>query len=393
MKAQIKLIKKLLFFISLLVAGEAKSQIFINEIMINPSGPNDGANMPNTAEWIEFYNGSASPVDISCWFFTDGDFAVTFPSGTSIPAGGYYSVGSALGSGLTPNLDWALCGCTSGPLSQVGIFTNSAEQVLLYNSVGTIIDAIIWSTGQLPDAMTTSVFGPCASQNITFPASGTTYENVGANSDGVANERAIDGSSTWQSEASPTFGSSNVGALPIELIEFIADFKDNIVKLNWQTASELNNDYYTLERSSDAINFEHLATIEGAGNSTQLLLYSFVDELPLKGISYYRLKQTDFDGTNSYSAILSVSTNSLSGIDVENVYPNPTTDKFEIAFNGEPNESLNIKIVNSLGEILFMENKIRGKITPVDLTDYSKGIYMLIISGDSYLYQNKIIKN
>ena len=85
--------------------------------MVNPSGTNDGANMPNTAEWIEFYNASASPVNIGCWFFTDGDFAVTFPAGTTILAGGYYTVASASGSGLSPNLNWATCGCTSGPTS------------------------------------------------------------------------------------------------------------------------------------------------------------------------------------------------------------------------------------------------------------------------------------
>jgi hypothetical protein len=157
MKKQKQIITILSFILLMFINLTLRSQVFINEIMVNPSGTNDGANMPNTAEWIELYNASASPVNIGCWFFTDGDFAVTFPAGTTIPAGGYYTVASASGSGLTPNLNWATCGCTSGPASEVGIFTNSAEQVILYNSSGTIEDAIIWSTGQLPDAMTTSV--------------------------------------------------------------------------------------------------------------------------------------------------------------------------------------------------------------------------------------------
>ncbi len=149
--------------------------------MVNPSGASDGTNMPNTAEWIEFHNGSSSLTDMSCWFFMDGDFAVTFPSGTFILAGGYFTVASALGTGLTPNLNGATCGCTSGPVSEVGLFTNSTEQVILYNSSGVIIDVIIWSTGQLPDCMMTSSLGSCSSQNVTFPASGLTYESIGQN--------------------------------------------------------------------------------------------------------------------------------------------------------------------------------------------------------------------
>ena len=135
--------------------------------------------MPNTAEWIGFHNGSSSLTDMSCWFFMDGDFAVTFPSVTFILAGGYLTLASALGKSLTPNLNGATCGCTSGPVSEVGFFTNSAEQVILYNSSGVIFDAIIWSTGQLPDGMMTYALGSCSSQNVTFPASGLTYESIG----------------------------------------------------------------------------------------------------------------------------------------------------------------------------------------------------------------------
>ena len=135
--------------------------------------------MPNTAEWIEFHNGSSSAADVSCWFFMDGDFSVTFPSGTFILAGGYFTVASALGKSLTPNLNGATCGCTSGPVSEVGLFTNSTEQVILYNSSGVIIDVIIWSTGQLLDCMMTYALGSCSSQNFTFSASGLTYESIG----------------------------------------------------------------------------------------------------------------------------------------------------------------------------------------------------------------------
>ncbi|MES2567304.1 MAG: lamin tail domain-containing protein [Bacteroidota bacterium] len=320
MKGQIKFIKNILCTALVFIGVGLKSQVFINEIMINPSGTSDGANMPNTAEWVEFYNGSASAVDMSCWFFSDGDFAVTFPSGTTIAAGGYYTVASAAGSGLTPNLNWASCGCTSGSSSEVGIFTNSVEQVILYNSSGTIMDAIIWSTGQLPDGITTSAIGSCSSQIVTFPTSGATYETVGSNSDGISKERSVDGGATWQSSSSSTFGTSNAMVLPIELLYFNANYNGKYVDLNWATATEINNDYFTIERSGDGLNFESLLKVKGAGNSTNQINYSVTDEEPINGISYYRLKQTDFDDNFSYSNIVSVT----SKIEEEyKIYPNP----------------------------------------------------------------------
>lgn len=385
MKKQEQILKRILVLFLLFTGTRLNSQIFINEIMVNPSGVNDGANMPNTAEWIEFYNSSTSPVNIGCWFFTDGDFAVTFPAGTTIPAGGYYTVASATGSGLSPNLNWATCGCTSGPTSEVGIFTNSAEQVILYNSSGTIIDAIIWSTGQLPDAMTTSVIGSCSSQSVTFPSSGTTYESIGSNSDGVAKERSIDGGSTWQNAASPTFGATNDVILPIELISFTVELKNKIVLITWATASEINNDFYTIERSIDGYSFEYLKTIDGAGNSLSNIQYSSIDENPLSGTTYYRLKQTDFDGSYSYSKTESI----YNKPDLIEVYPNPNETGLLKIITDNSNQ-YELKLINVMGQIVY-EEQFNSNITELDLTKFEKGIYQLFITNQYSSLVKKII--
>ena len=76
--------------------------------------------------------------------------------------------------------------------------------------------------------------------------------------------------------------------------------------VSFSTVSETNNDYFTIERSGDGRNFESIGAIKGAGNSNQELSYEFVDESPLAGINYYRIKQTDFDGAYSYTEIRSV---------------------------------------------------------------------------------------
>ena len=85
-------------------------------------------------------------------------------------------------------------------------------------------------------------------------------------------------------------------ALPIVLVSFEGEIIGNYVKLDWIVASQLNNDYYTIEKSSDAYNWEELATLPGAGNSNQEMSYTTYDESPIIGHNYYRLTQTDYDG-------------------------------------------------------------------------------------------------
>ncbi len=103
------------------------------------------------------------------------------------------------------------------------------------------------------------------------------------------------------------------GILPVKLIAFNAVLDNKKVNCTWETASEINNDYFTIERSSDGNHFESIGTVKGKGNSSTNTRYSFTDNNPFDGISYYRLKQTDFDNAYTYSAIQRVgSTEKLS---------------------------------------------------------------------------------
>jgi hypothetical protein len=90
-------------------------------------------------------------------------------------------------------------------------------------------------------------------------------------------------------------------ALPIELINFDANLSDGVVYLNWQTASEVGNDYFWVQRSADGLVWENVLWMDGAGNSTSLISYATEDRAPLLGLSYYRLKQVDENGAHSYS--------------------------------------------------------------------------------------------
>lgn len=112
---------------------------------------------------------------------------------------------------------------------------------------------------------------------------------------------------TYQVSSSGSTCPSCTSILPIELIDFDAIRNDRFVDLTWQTATEKNNNYFTIEKSVDGLNFISIGNVSGAGNSTDLLTYKLIDSSPTQDrVSYYRLKQTDYDGTFTYSDIISV---------------------------------------------------------------------------------------
>ena len=172
--------------------------------------------------------------------------------------------------------------------------------------------------------------------------------------------------------------STNTSLLPIELLDFYAKPIDNrFVQLDWQTASEINNDYFTIERSTNGVDWEGIIQIGGVGNSSNLLSYSVIDETPYQGLSYYRLKQTDYDGQYSYSQVKSVNIKSEGDSGIE-IFPNPTESQITII--GNILELEQVKIYNTLGQdvtmfstqISYDESKI-----VIDLSDLSEGMYYI----------------
>lgn len=123
-----------------------------------------------------------------------------------------------------------------------------------------------------------------------------------------------------------TYGmAKNLTILPVTLVTFFAVLNAGEVDVTWVTAAEVNNDYFTVQRSVNGTDFETVAIVPGAGNSTVMLNYSAVDKNPLRGISYYRLKQTDYDGSSTYSQVVMIN-NSFETTSPMMVYPNPMTE-------------------------------------------------------------------
>lgn len=181
-------------------------------------------------------------------------------------------------------------------------------------------------------------------------------------------------------------------SLPISLSKFIATTKENYILINWTTSSEINNDYFTVERSVDGMYFEVAGTIKGAGNSTVNNEYSLQDFSPVKGKLFYKIKQTDFDGKSSYSTIIKTEFNKKTSGKVI-VYPNPLTrdKKGKLLFTDFPLQSIvQITLFDVDGNKLFNSKLILKNTNTVynmpviSSADNSSGIYYLTIINKKY---------
>ncbi|MDB5226494.1 MAG: type sorting protein [Bacteroidota bacterium] len=169
--------------------------------------------------------------------------------------------------------------------------------------------------------------------------------------------------------------------LPVELTSFKGECSNGSVNIQWHTASEINNDHFTLEKSSDGINWTAVTTIPGAGNSNSPLDYSTTDETT-SGETYYRLQQTDFNGRSIYSSIIQLTCGEvISNAVATTVYPNPSTGIFNLQ-HAPVGATLSIR--NPLGE-LVLTDKITSTDQQISLENISNGIYILT------LYDGKII--
>jgi hypothetical protein len=176
--------------------------------------------------------------------------------------------------------------------------------------------------------------------------------------------------------------------LPIELLTFTASCEANTILLKWSTATELNNDYFTIERTNDGINYSIIDTVGGAGNSWQTMHYSLLDQNSQEGTNYYRLKQTDFNGQFSYSQIIAVACIWDVAVNVQ-VYPNPVNNQLNIEINGN-SQPVNFQIINSTGAIIY--NGILTQKTTLETTNFSPGIYLIRFINDNVDETKKIIK-
>jgi hypothetical protein len=156
-------------------------------------------------------------------------------------------------------------------------------------------------------------------------------------------------------------------ALPISLLSFTGILENGIVELNWSTASEVNNKYFTIDRSTDGVNWQTIANVNGAGNSDVNRYYTTYDDNPIVGVDYYRLTQTDYDGNSKTFDPIAVEISSSQSI---RVYPTLATDVINVQ-----GDVARIIILNELGQQMAEQNVTENK-TSISLGGYPMGVYV-----------------
>ncbi len=184
-------------------------------------------------------------------------------------------------------------------------------------------------------------------------------------------------------------------SLPVELISFDAQKISKSVLVSWKTATEINNNYFTIERSIDGMNAEIIGVVKGAGNSNQVVEYRFEDQQPIEGVVYYRIKQTDFDGTSETFGWKAVNVVKEENASIS-VYPNPTKGNLNISVSMLESSNTTINVIDLSGRIIYSNNieSENSLFTHFDMpSDINAGIYFVEVINGNKRYVEKIVLN
>jgi len=224
--------------------------------------------------------------------------------------------------------------------------------------------------------------------------SGTTWFDLGGTGTAAPSGSITSGPFTTFSTMTiaNALGGNNI--LPIELTRFDATVVNKKTRLAWTTATEIDNDFFVIERSSNGIDFEDIGTIDGAGNSFSELNYVFVDERPLTGRNYYRLRQVDFNQAFSHSRIVSV--DQTGQIREIIAYPNPVAGTtFTVSLTGfVPNERTLLRLSDLTGRVITRSEIQTDAAGTADVEierPASPGLYLISVQGSEGTLHVKVL--
>jgi len=273
-------------------------------------------------------------------------------------------------------------------------------QVNTYSISGTCPLSITANGGDGGSSVTTGVHGAGGGggQGVVIFSSPQPTVNVTTNTSSGIGGTSCTGCPS-SANGSPGGGPNNGGVintssgpLPVELISFEGSPSTGMVELYWSTASENNNDFFTVERSLDGIDFKSIGTVK-ATNSMNFSKYQLNDNAPERGLNYYRLKQTDFNKSYTYSKIIQVEFNDH--IDFS-VYPNPLVkdQSLTISFDKDYGTEIGLSIYDMTGKGVYLDEHIHlANLKEIKLEDLdlSSGIYIVRLSNDYLNSMKKVI--
>ncbi len=183
--------------------------------------------------------------------------------------------------------------------------------------------------------------------------------------------------------------------LPVELVNFRATATETGNLLQWETASERNNDFFEVHRSGDALNWETINKIPGNGTSNQIISYQYLDLNPKQGRNFYRLRQVDYDGAFEFSYIVSVITGQLPQLQIQQTFPNPTSGTLQISYITNNNVPVFYHLVDELGRTVTsgrINNQFGTNAFVLELSSIPAGVYMLWLENKSLVLSTKLLK-
>jgi Secretion system C-terminal sorting domain len=180
--------------------------------------------------------------------------------------------------------------------------------------------------------------------------------------------------------------------LPVELKSFVGKIEGNNARLFWETATEINNLGFEIEKSTNQNDFLKIGFVKGVGNSVQLNAYNFVDNA-FEKTAYYRLKQLDMDGKFSYSPVIALQ---KSGLKVGmKIYPNPLLNQNTLNIDFEQNNKGNafISVFESSGKAIYQKNVEGQDATQINVNDWSRGLYLIrLTTNEGKIITSKFVK-
>jgi Zn-dependent metalloprotease len=258
---------------------------------------------------------------------------------------------------------------------------NGQYEITLYykaSELGTFTPANIRSMGKSPDNIAVSRVGTTASV--------TAYADPQLNGDYAFTATFNTGFSGFGlSDAPPEL------PFPVRLVSFEGKHTTEGNLLEWTTSAESNNDYFAIEESTNGRNFMETGRVKGVGNASVINHYSFTDVDFNKGITYYRLKQLDFDGKYAYSRIVAVDAPAAGDI---RFYPNPVQSALNVELPDLNDSQVSIRVINSSGQAVIVREKVtvqNGRLS-VQFGKLPSGIYQILIANDKVNYQLSVFK-
>ena len=391
------------------IIGDASNPPIINNLRLNTTGTYTINGMPLIiGNQVDFIKGIIISNNTNLLIFNDNATILTAPSSLSHVNGPVRKIGNDAFSFPTGNGTVSASISISAPSNVTDHFTAQYfGTVFTATNVNTSLDHvssqehwILNRTFGFSNVQVKLSFNSARSGGINNLSdlrvsryNGTTWESTGnATTTGNVVAGTVESNSVVTNFSPFTLGSTtSLNPLPVTLVNFTANKQNQNVLVIWSTSNEINNDYFTVEKSYDGINWISIGELNGAENSNGVINYEILDLNAKIGLQYYRLKQTDLTGINSFSKILSINFSNEINNSIK-LYPQPVAGVLNINVPNNESENASVAVYNTFGEKLINLENLSGLDFQVDLSKLINGVYYIELNIDGVISQSKIIK-